>query len=237
MSENLLAQLLSPTLARAAEQQRLQGQVLATAGARNPLLAEAGRTANIMRGSLGGLFGTDLRSPMERISEQAKAIQDNPNLNEDQKIQAMKQLDPGLGAAYEQQVLTSRKTRKDLEDPGYTVKDVIVGNVKDPITGMTRSIKRTAILDKNGNVIRYIGPAENTEAEITDNEEVPSEEPQGNREAVIQDLASRLDAAKKDNSAVRLPDGRVVRWNPEKNSFEYVNIEAPDVGGDLGVSP
>ena len=236
MADNLLAQLLSPTLARAAEQQRLQGQVLATADARNPLLAEAGRTANLMRGSLGGLFGTDLRSPIERISAEAKAIQADPNLNEDQKIAAMKRLDPGLGAAYEQQVLATRKTRKDLDDPGYTIQEIIVGETKD-VLGNVVPIKRTVVLDREGNIVRELGAGPRKKAEIVDEDEVPTEEPKGTRQAVIDDLASRLDASKADGSSVRLPNGKIVRWNPEKKSFEYIQAETPDVGGALGVNP
>lgn len=49
---------------------------LQTARARNPLLAEAGRTAGMFSRSLGRAIGTDMRSPAERKRAEVKAVLD-----------------------------------------------------------------------------------------------------------------------------------------------------------------
>lgn len=113
MASTLLSTLLSPTAALAARQQAEQ-----PAASNNPLgllEQETLKGLGMLRGSLAGLTGTDLRSPQERVAEQARQIVNNPSLNEEQKIQAMKQIDPALGMAYEQQVLTAKSTRSDIE--------------------------------------------------------------------------------------------------------------------------
>ena len=244
MAENVLAQLLSPTLARQAEQQRLQGQVLATADSRNPLLAEAGRTANLMRGSAGGLFGTDLRSPQQMIAEQAKQIQAS-NMTQAQKIAAMKQLDLGLGTAYEQNVLANQKTQQEINDPGYTVRKIKTGETTN-VLGETVDIERTALLDKQGNVVRFYDEGrpevevsrEQTE-ETADQESTEGTERQALAKQ-LQEFLSSEDAveAARTGRPIKLPTSNTfVRYDKELNRWVPVQIQQPDIQGELGVNP
>jgi hypothetical protein len=72
MAENsvgLLASLLSPAAARASQKQQSLQNILSMAGSRNPLLAEAGKTAGMFSQSLGRFVGTDMRSEAEKSAE------------------------------------------------------------------------------------------------------------------------------------------------------------------------
>jgi hypothetical protein len=77
----ILESLLAPQAAnKIAEQQGI-------AASSNPLLAEAAKTAGMFGRSLGGLLGTDMRTPEERKAAQVKAILDRaPGNTQQEKI-------------------------------------------------------------------------------------------------------------------------------------------------------
>lgn len=230
--QQLLAQLLSPALAQQSEQQRLQAQALATAESRNPLLAEAGRTANMMRGSLGSLFGTDLRSAQQRVADQAKQIIGNTNLSEEQKIQALKQVDPRIGAAYEQQVLATKQSKKALEDK-FTIEKLPFGD-PNPFTG--KRPERAAVI-KNGQFVRWLGEGETTQGGSVTVEPEQQETAKTAEDALREQLRAQALEAQKTGRPIKLPSGQFAIWDSKQNKWVPFTPPAPDIQGDLGVQP
>lgn len=161
---SLIAALLSPTAAAEMERRRQAeaGQVSANPFAK--LLTESAKTAGGLRSSLGGLFGTELRSPAEiRQAGMLQAIQSAEGATLQEKLQnalpTIGKIDPAVAIQLETKI-------KDL-GPQMTYKDIRMGTKKvtTPINPMVPALGnkvteeadiRTGVF-QDGKLIGYLG--------------------------------------------------------------------------------
>ena len=161
---SLIAALLSPTAAAEMERRRQAeaGQVSANPFAK--LLTESAKTAGGLRSSLGGLFGTELRSPAEiRQAGMLQAIQSAEGATLQEKLQnalpTIGKIDPAVAIQLETKI-------KDL-GPQMTYKDIRMGTKKVtvPINPLVPALGnkvteqadiRTGVF-QDGKLIGYLG--------------------------------------------------------------------------------
>jgi vacuolar-type H+-ATPase subunit I/STV1 len=110
--QSLLSTLLSPTLA-AQMASREEEERISQAG--SPLLQEAARTAGMFTRQLGGLTGTDVRSPeVQKISQMQSVIQNSEGADIYEKMEnalpELEKLDPAM-AINLGKVVTERKAQ------------------------------------------------------------------------------------------------------------------------------
>lgn len=156
----LLAQLLSPAAAAELERQRRAEQGLAVANARNPLLAEAARTAGMFSQAVGNIAGTDMRSAQERQSAQLREIaQAAPGATIQEKWQnalpEIAKMDPVLAMQLAPQIraLGPQREYKDIRLGYRTVKSKNqFGLPEEKVVADTR----TGVFE-NGQLIGYLG--------------------------------------------------------------------------------
>lgn len=161
---SLIAALLSPTAAAEMERRRQAeaGQVSSNPFAK--LLTESAKTAGGLRSSLGGLFGTELRSPAEiRQAGMLQAIQGAEGETLKEKLQnalpTIGKIDPAVAIQLETKI-------KEL-GPQLTYKDIRMGTKKVtvPINPMVPALGnkvteqadiRTGVF-QDGKLIGYLG--------------------------------------------------------------------------------
>lgn len=110
--QSLLSTLLSPTLAAQMASREEEARI---AEAGSPLLREAARTAGMFTRQLGGLTGTDVRSPeVQKISQMQSIIQNAEGADIYEKmenaLQDIEAIDPAM-AINLGKVVTERKTQ------------------------------------------------------------------------------------------------------------------------------
>lgn len=156
----LLAQLLSPAAAADIERRRREEQGLATSSARNPLLAEAARTAGMFSQAVGNIAGTDMRSAQERQSAQIQEIaQAAPGATIQEKWQnalpKIAELDPVLAMQIAPQIraMGPQREYKDIRLGYRTVKSKnAFGQLEEKVVADTR----TGVFE-NGQLVGYLG--------------------------------------------------------------------------------
>lgn len=162
----LLAQLLSPVAAAELERRRREEQGLATAQARNPLLAEAARTAGMFSQAVGNIAGTDMRSAAERQSAQIREIaQAAPGATIQEKWQnalpKIAELDPVLAMQLAPQIraLGPKRETKDIRLGYRTVQsrnafgqleEKVVSDIR---TGVYEDGQLIGYLDENNQIV------------------------------------------------------------------------------------
>ena len=115
--QSLLSTLLSPTLA-AQMASREEEERISQAG--SPLLQEAARTAGMFTRQLGGLTGTDTRSPeVQKISQMQSVIQNSEGADIYEKMEnalpELEKLDPAMAINLGKVVTERKATARGLE--------------------------------------------------------------------------------------------------------------------------
>jgi len=115
--QSLLSTLLSPTLAAQMASREEEARI---AEAGSPLLREAARTAGMFTRQLGGLTGTDVRSPeVQKISQMQSIIQGAEGADIYEKMEnalpELEQVDPALAINLGKMVTERKATARGLE--------------------------------------------------------------------------------------------------------------------------
>ena len=115
--QSLLSTLLSPTLAAQMASREEEARI---AEAGSPLLREAVRTAGMFTRQLGGLTGTDVRSPeVQKISQMQSIIQGAEGADIYEKMEnalpELEQVDPALAINLGKMVTERKATARGLE--------------------------------------------------------------------------------------------------------------------------
>ena len=202
MAENsLIAALLSPTAAAEMERRRQaeQGQVSSNPFAK--LLTESSKTAQGLRSSLGGLFGTELRSASEiRAAGIRSAIENAEGATLQERLQnalpTIGQIDPVIGMQLEEKIrgMGDQFTYKDIRMGTRT--ETVPNPLGPTLPGTTKVVAniRTGVF-KNGTLVGYLGD---------DGQMIPLTGKQAEEAQAIADAAEKSTGVVKDD--IETPD-------------------------------
>lgn len=155
--DSMILELLDPEAARRLSQKERLNQQLAMAQSRNPLLAEAQRTAGMLSQSLGSALGRDMRSPEEKRAVNIQAALRKTNGNIVEAANLLRDSDPAGAMLLARQGAAMRELQPKLtqrEVPmGY--RTITVRNEFGLPESKTVQDKKLGAFDEQGNLVGF----------------------------------------------------------------------------------